>query len=52
LSPSSEREPSRTGFLVVAFGALLFGKFCLAAYVYHLLRGHVAFANGTCPWSD
>lgn len=40
------------GLLVVAFGALLFGKFCLGAYVYHLLRGNVAFANGTCPWSD
>jgi Domain of unknown function (DUF4395) len=40
------------GFLVVAFAALLFGKFCLGAYVYHLLRGDVALANGTCPWSD
>lgn len=40
------------GLLVVAFGALLIGKFCLGAYVYHLLRGNVAFANGTCPWSD
>jgi len=40
------------GFLVVAFAALLFGKFCLGAYVYHLLRGNVALANGTCPWSD
>ena len=34
------------------FAALLFGKFCLGAYVYHLLRGNVALANGTCPWSD
>lgn len=40
------------GLLVVAFAALLFGKFCLGAYVYHLLRGDVALANGTCPWSD
>src|SRR5438045_6053475 len=40
------------GFLVVAFAALLFGKFCLGAYVYHLLKGDTAFANGTCPWSD
>jgi hypothetical protein len=40
------------GLLAVAFAALLFGKFCLGAYVYHLLRGNVAFANGTCPWSD
>lgn len=40
------------GLLAVAFAALLFGKFCLGAYVYHLLKGNVAFANGTCPWSD
>ena len=40
------------GFVAVAFAALLLGKFCLGAYVYHLLRGNVAFANGTCPWSE
>jgi hypothetical protein len=40
------------GLIAVAFVALLFGKFCLGAYVYHLLRGNVALANGTCPWSD
>jgi Domain of unknown function (DUF4395) len=40
------------GFLVVAFAALLLGKFCIGAYVYHLLKGNAAFANGTCPWSD
>jgi hypothetical protein len=39
------------GLIAVAFAALLFGKFCLGAYVYHLLKGNVAFANGTCPWS-
>lgn len=39
------------GMLVVAFSALLFGKFCLGAYVYHLLRGRVAFANSTLPWA-
>ncbi|MGA9882574.1 MAG: DUF4395 family protein [Candidatus Acidiferrales bacterium] len=38
-------------FLVVAFSALLFGKFCMGAYIYHLLRGHVAFANSTLPWA-
>ena len=27
------------GFLVVAFTALLGGKVCLGAYVYHLLQG-------------
>lgn len=37
--------------LVVAFSALLFGRFCLGAYVYHLLRGRVAFANSTLPWA-
>jgi uncharacterized protein DUF4395 len=39
------------GLIAVAFAALLLGKFCLGAYVYHLLKGNVAFANGTCPWS-
>ena len=37
------------GLIAVAFGALLLGKLCLGAYVY---QGNVAFANGTCPWSD
>jgi hypothetical protein len=37
--------------MVVAFTALLFGKFCLGAYVYHLLKGRVAFANSTLPWA-
>lgn len=39
------------GFLVVAFVALIFGKFCLGAYVYHLLKGRVSFANSTLPWA-
>jgi hypothetical protein len=39
------------GLLVVAFAALLFGRFCLGAYVYHLLRGRAAFANATLPWA-
>ncbi|HKJ68680.1 MAG TPA: DUF4395 family protein [bacterium] len=39
------------GLLIVAFGSLLFGKFCLGAYIYHLLKGRVSFANATCPWS-
>jgi hypothetical protein len=38
-------------FLVAAFAALLFGKFCLGAYVYHLLRGQWTFANATLPWA-
>lgn len=38
-------------FLVVAFVALLFGKFCLGSYIYHLIRGESKFANATSPWS-
>jgi hypothetical protein len=37
--------------LVAGFSALLFGKFCLGAYVYHLLKRRVAFANSTLPWA-
>jgi hypothetical protein len=37
--------------LVAAFSALLFGRFCLGAYVYHLLKGRIAFANSTLPWA-
>ena len=39
------------GFLVVAFAALLGGKFCAGAYIYHVRRGQVDLANATCPWS-
>jgi hypothetical protein len=39
------------GLLVTAFLVLLFGRFCLGAYIYHLLRGRVAFANATLPWA-
>jgi hypothetical protein len=37
--------------LVIAFGALLFGKFCLGAYIYYILRGKITFANNTLPWA-
>ena len=37
--------------LVAAFSMLVFGKFCLGAYVFHLLRGESAFANRTLPWA-
>ena len=37
-------------FVVLAFSALLFGRFCLGAYVYHVLKGNLAFANSTLPW--
>jgi hypothetical protein len=39
------------GFVLLALAALLGGKFCLGAYIYHLLRGRADFANATCPWS-
>jgi predicted CDP-diglyceride synthetase/phosphatidate cytidylyltransferase len=39
------------GFLIAAFAALLGGKFCAGAYIYHVLRGRVDFAGATCPWS-
>jgi hypothetical protein len=37
--------------LVAAFSALLFGRFCLGAYLFHLLKGRVSFANSTLPWA-
>jgi Domain of unknown function (DUF4395) len=39
------------GMLVAALSALIFGKFCLGSYIYHLLRHDVEFANRTLPWS-
>ena len=39
------------GLLVAAFAALIFGRFCLGAYLYYLLRGKVRFANRTLPWA-
>ncbi len=37
--------------LVLALSALIFGKFCLGSYLYHLLRGQAAFAHRTLPWT-
>lgn len=37
--------------LVAAFSLLIFGRFCLGAYAFHLLRGEAAFANRTLPWA-
>jgi hypothetical protein len=37
--------------LVAAFSMLLFGKFCLGAYIFLLLRGQVTLANSTLPWA-
>lgn len=38
-------------FLVAAFSMLLFGKFCLGAYIFLVLRGQVSLANSTLPWA-
>jgi hypothetical protein len=38
-------------FLVVALLSLLLGRFCMGSYIFHLIRGNVAFANRTLPWS-
>jgi hypothetical protein len=38
-------------FLVVALSALLFGRFCLGSYIFHLIRGRATFANATLPWA-
>ena len=39
------------GFLGAAIVALVFGRFCLGSYIYHLLRGETDFAGRTLPWS-
>jgi hypothetical protein len=39
------------GGLIAAFSMLLFGKFCLGAYIFHVLRGEIRFANSTLPWA-
>ncbi len=39
------------GFLGAAIVALIFGRFCLGSYIYHLLRGETEFAGKTLPWS-
>ena len=39
------------GFLGAAIVALVFGRFCLGSYIYHLLRGEAEFAGKTLPWS-
>jgi len=37
--------------VVLAFGLILFGKFCLGSYIYYLIRGRKDFAHRTLPWS-
>jgi hypothetical protein len=36
--------------LLAALAALIFGRFCLGSFLYHLLRGRSDFAVGTLPW--
>jgi hypothetical protein len=37
--------------LGAAIAALIFGRFCVGSYIYHLLRGETEFAGKTLPWS-
>jgi len=38
-------------FLGIAIVALVFGRFCLGSYIYHLLLGEAGFAGKTLPRS-
>jgi uncharacterized protein DUF4395 len=35
---------------LAAVAALVFGRFCLGSFVYHLTHGRVTFAMRTLPW--
>jgi hypothetical protein len=37
--------------LVLAVAALVLGRLCLGSFVYHLVRGRVAFAMAALPWA-
>jgi hypothetical protein len=37
-------------FFILAVAALVFGRFCLGSFVYHLVHGRVAFALASLPW--
>jgi hypothetical protein len=37
--------------LVFAVVALVFGRFCLGSYLFHLITGNRAYAHRTLPWS-
>jgi hypothetical protein len=37
--------------LLLAVILLVFGRFCFGSFLFHLLRGRVAFALRTLPWS-
>ena len=36
--------------LLLALAALIFGRFCLGSYIFHLLIGQTGFAHRTLPW--
>jgi len=38
-------------FLLLAVAAVVFGRLCLGAIVYHLARGRVELARRSLPWS-
>ena len=37
--------------LLVALGALIFGRFCLGSYLFFLFTRQVEYANRTLPWA-
>ena len=37
--------------LLAALAALIFGRFCLGSYLFHVLTGKAGFANKTLPWT-
>ena len=38
-------------FFFLAVGAIVFGRFCLGSFLFHLAHGRVSFALRTLPWS-
>lgn len=39
------------GILFLALALLVFGRFCLGSYLFHLFTGQRHYANRTLPWS-
>ena len=39
------------GALVLALVGLIFGRFCLGSYLFHVFRGQAGFAARTTPWA-
>jgi hypothetical protein len=37
--------------LLAALATLIFGRFCLGSYLFHLFTGQAWFANWTLPWA-